>query len=77
MNPLLSVLDKGWPFAASILAGVFAAGELHMEVADVRAQQTTMLTDHDTITRMGQEQKDMAKTLDDIARTLHRIEQGK
>lgn len=71
---LLPLLDKGWPFAASVMAGVFAFGTLHSDVADLKADQVTTKLDHDTIIRMEQGQKDMQRDLGDIKKSLDRIE---
>ena len=71
---LLNVLDKGWPFAASTLAGAFAFGSLHSDVADLKAGQAARLADHDTVTTLKQGQDDMKVTLEDIKAALGRIE---
>lgn len=76
MSPL-NILDKGWPFAASVLGGMFAFGSLHSDVADLRAQQIINTKDHDAITRIEQKQQDMDVQLKDIDSTLHRIEQSR
>lgn len=75
MHPLLNFLDKSWPFTASVLAGVFAFGSLHQDVAALKERQATQITDHDTIVRMEQGQKDIQNDLVGIKHTLERIEQ--
>jgi hypothetical protein len=74
MSPILNVLDKGWPFAASVLAGCFAFGTLHQDVADLKGKQETVQVDHDMIIRLDQGQKDMKTDLKDIKESLARIE---
>jgi hypothetical protein len=71
---VLNVLDKGWPFAASVLAGVFAFGSLHSDVTDLKQAQSTAQSDHDAIVRLDQGQKDMRQDLKDIKDSLGRIE---
>jgi hypothetical protein len=73
-HPLLTVLDKGWPFAASILASVFAFGYLKSDVADLKSKQTSAQMDHDAITALVQSQQDIKETLTDIKHSLERIE---
>lgn len=74
MSPILTTLDKGWPFAASVLAGVFAFGSLHSDVTDLKQAQATRQLDHDAIVRLDQGQKDMKQDLADIKSALGRIE---
>lgn len=74
LPPFMNILDKGWPFAASVLAGVFAFGTLHSDVADLKAAQLSAHSDHDAITRMEEGQADMKTDLADIKKALERIE---
>jgi len=76
-SPLLNVLDKGWPFAASILASVFTFGTMHSQVVDLRAEQVRNNEDHAVIAALKQGQVDERRDLDDIKSTLHRIEQSR
>jgi hypothetical protein len=71
---LLDVLDKGWPFGASVLAGAVAFGSLHSDVKDLQTAQATARTDHDSIMHLEQGQSDMKETLADIKAALERIE---
>lgn len=73
-HPILNLLDKGWPFAASVLAGSFAFGSLHSDVVDLKLEQAASKLDHDTIIRLAQGQADMKEQLNDIAKTVHNIE---
>lgn len=68
--PFLSVLDKGWPFAASVLGGAIAFGSLHSDVSDLKIRAATQQLDHDAIIRIEQSQADMKTTLADIKDTL-------
>lgn len=70
MSPVLSILDKGWPFAASILASAVAFGSLHSDVSDLKSRAATQQLDHDAITRMEQVQLDMKQSLADIKDSL-------
>lgn len=72
--PLLTVLDKGWPFAASILAGAFAFGSLHSDVSDLKQEQAIAQHDHDAITRIEQAQADMKSDLVEIKKSLQHLE---
>jgi hypothetical protein len=74
---ILNLLDKGWPFAASALAGVMAFGSLRSDVVDLKVEAQRTHLDHDAITRMEQAQTDMKVDLADIKNTLHRIEQSR
>lgn len=74
MSPILTTLDKGWPFAASVLAGCMAFGSLHSDVTDLKQAQTIAHQDHDSIVRMEQGQKDVQTDLADIKKSLERIE---
>lgn len=75
--PVLNLLDKGWPFAASVLASAFTFGVMHSQVSDLRAAQIRTLADHDAITALSKGQEDMKTDLTDIKDTLHKIEQGR
>lgn len=77
MSPILTVLDKGWPFAATVLSGVFAFGSLHSDVADLKSAQAARGDDHDRIVRIEQSQSDMRTDLADIKRSLRNIEQNR
>lgn len=69
-TPILNILDKGWPFAASVLAGTFAFGSLHSDVADLKTQQLNTRLDHDAIVRIEQAQADMKTDLEEIKHAL-------
>lgn len=73
----LTILDKGWPFAGSVLAGMFAFGSLHSDVADLKADQAARAGDHDKIVRIEQSQADMKTDLTDIKAILQKIEQSR
>jgi hypothetical protein len=77
MTPILTVLDKAWPFAASVLAGAMAFGSLRSDVVALQIEAKSTHLDHDAITRMEQAQTDMKVDLADIKNTLHRIEQSR
>lgn len=64
--PIASLLDKTWPFAASILGTAVAFGSLHSDVADLKAKQDTAAKDHDAIVRIEERQTDMKQDLQDI-----------
>jgi hypothetical protein len=85
MSPVLNVLDKGWPFAASVLTGVFAFGAMHADVngikkqhesdtVEIRAKQASLAIDHDAITRLEQGQEDMKSDLTEIKQSLRHLE---
>lgn len=76
MTPL-NILDKGWPFAASLLAYAAMSGSLHSDVGMLKEQQKVANQDHDAITRIDESQKNMRTDLADIKDTLHKIEQGR
>lgn len=70
----LDVLDKGWPFAASVLAGVFAFGSLSSDISDLKSRQQVAYVDHDKVTALVQGQTDMKQSLEQIQEQLNRIE---
>lgn len=74
MHPFFNYIDKTWPLAASVLAGSFAFGSLHSDVAELKAAQTIEQRDHDTIMHLDQGQADMKIDLEEIKKTLSRIE---
>lgn len=69
-TPLLNILDKGWPFAASIVLTAVGFGSLRADVADLKLQQATSRLDHDAIVRIEQAQSDMKQDLQDIKQAL-------
>lgn len=69
--PLTALIDKTWPFAASILGTAVAFGSLHSDVADLKAKQDTASKDHDAIVRIEERQTDMKQDLQDIKQYLH------
>lgn len=75
--PILNVLDKGWPFAASVLASAMFVGSMRSDVATLQKQEEANRLDHDAITRIDESQKNMRADLTDIKETLHKIEQGR
>lgn len=75
--PFLNLLDKGWPFAASVLASVFTFGVMHSQVSDLREAQVRTMQDHDTIIELKKGQADERIQLADILTTLHNIEQNR
>ena len=78
MHPtILNVLDKGWPFAASMLASAVAFGSLHSDVSTLKAEQASIRVDHDSVVTLTQGQKDMKQDLQDIKQALQRLEDRK
>ena len=75
--PILDFLDKGWPFAASVLAGVFAFGSLSSDIHELKSQQAVAFVDHDKVTTLVQGQADMKQSLEQIQEQLNRIEKQK
>jgi hypothetical protein len=70
----LDILDKGWPFAASVLAGVFAFGSLSSDIHELKGQQAAAYVDHDKVTTLVQGQMDLKQSLEQIQEQLNRIE---
>lgn len=69
---LLAVLDKGWPFAASVLGTAVAFGSLHSDVASLKNDQAQLRLDHDAIVRIEQAQADMKADLQEIKQAVKR-----
>lgn len=67
---ILTILDKTWPFAASVLGTAVAFGSLHSDVADLKSRQKDHAVDHDAIVRIEQSQADMKVDLQDIKNAL-------
>lgn len=74
MAPILTIVDKAWPAVAGLAMCVFTYGSLSSDVTRLGAAQAAVQTDHDTITRIDQSQKDMKGDLADIKHQLDRIE---
>jgi NADH pyrophosphatase NudC (nudix superfamily) len=70
----LAMLDKGWPFAASVMAGVFAFGSLNSDMTSIKEQQHTMWLDHDRVTTLIEGQKELKEGQSHIQEQLDRIE---
>lgn len=70
----LDMLDKGWPFAASVMAGVFAFGSLSSDISQLKQQNTIQALDHDKVTTLLKGQEDMKEGITHIQEQLDRIE---
>lgn len=70
-TPLLNILDKGWPFAASVLGTAIAFGSIHSDVSELKSRQATQQLDHDAVVRIEQSQKDMKQDLQDIKTAIN------
>lgn len=77
MHPMAVLADKGWPFAASVLASAFTFGVMHSQVTDLREEQIRNNEDHATIAALKEGQVGERRDLEDIKATLHRIEQNR
>ena len=72
--PILNLLDKGWPFAGSVCAGLIMFGSVHSDVSNLKQAQAAAQIDHDTVIALKTGQADMKQDLTDIKAALNRLE---